>query len=367
MIKKIFVLLFLAISVIASNQFSKKATIKPELVQKGTKKMWCPVCGMSLVHFYKTSHTAITKDGVKRQYCSMRCLLVDLKNHKIDKSSIKVVDVVSQKLIPANKAYYVVGSKIKGTMSRVSKLAFLKKEDALEFIKKYGGKLMNFKEALNIAKQNLKKDLLMVSMKKQKMIYPKGKMIYEKKCKSFKIDFSKFSDINELKASIVKNKLCKIKGKPLQMMSLYLWEVKRVNKLTHKISAPHNAKCPVCGMFVYKYPKWTALIEVNDIHHHKLYFDGVKDMMKFYFKPKNYLNIDFNQKDMQLFVTDYYTLNKIKAKEAYFVIGSNIYGPMGNELIPFSKKSQAKNFIKDHGGKIVEFKDININLLKNLE
>jgi len=161
--------------------------------------------------------------------------------------------------------------------------------------------------------------------------------------------------------------LCKIKGKPLQMMSLYLWEVKRVNKIAQKISAPHGAKCPVCGMFVYKYPKWAAMIEVNDIHHHKLYFDGVKDMMKFYFNPKAYLDVHFTKKDMSLFVTDYYTLNKIKANKAYFVTGSNIYGPMGNELIPFSKKSQAKNFIKDHGGKIIEFKDININLLKNLE
>ena len=40
-----------------------------------------------------------------------------------------------------------------------------------------------------------------------------------------------------------------------------------------------KAKCPVCGMFVNKYPKWTAVIETSDGTNY--YFDGVKDMMKF--------------------------------------------------------------------------------------
>ena len=36
---------------------------------------------------------------------------------------------------------------------------------------------------------------------------------------------------------------------------------------------------------------------------HKLYFDGVKDMMKYYFKK--------SKKDDQIYVSDYYKLNKI--------------------------------------------------------
>ena len=47
------------------------------------------------------------------------------------------------------------------------------------------------------------------------------------------------------------------------------------------IEVPEDAKCPVCGMFVSKYPKWVAQIKIKmDIYH---YFDGVKDMMKFLF------------------------------------------------------------------------------------
>jgi nitrous oxide reductase accessory protein NosL len=33
---------------------------------------------------------------------------------------------------------------------------------------------------------------------------------------------------------------------------------------------------------------------------------------------------------------------------AYYVLGSDIYGPMGRELIPFEKEADAKEFIKDH-------------------
>ncbi|HIP61807.1 MAG TPA: hypothetical protein EYG98_04555, partial [Sulfurovum sp.] len=45
------------------------------------------------------------------------------------------------------------------------------------------------------------------------------------------------------------------------------------------IPVPADAKCPVCGMFTAKYPKWVGLMEVEG---KKYYFDGVKDMMKYY-------------------------------------------------------------------------------------
>ncbi len=78
--------------------FSKEAT-SPTLVQVGKHKHWCPVCGMSLKKFYKTSHTSKEKNSIPKQYCSMRCLVVDMQEHKINTENIQVVDVVSQKLI----------------------------------------------------------------------------------------------------------------------------------------------------------------------------------------------------------------------------------------------------------------------------
>jgi nitrous oxide reductase accessory protein NosL len=58
-------------------------------------------------------------------------------------------------------------------------------------------------------------------------------------------------------------------------------------------------------------------------------------------------------------VTDYYTQKAIEARDAYFVIRSDVYGPMGHELIPFASKEDAKTFYMDHkGGKILQFNEI---------
>ena len=118
-----------------------------------------------------------------------------------------------------------------------------------------------------------------------------------------------------------------------------------------------HAKCPVCGMFVAKYPKWVAKIRFMKKDH---YFDGVKDMMKFIFdKNQNFKNIQ---------VTDYYTTTGIKARDAFYVIGSNVYGPMGNELIPFSSMNKAKEFKQNHyGTQILTFEKITKELTYSLD
>ncbi len=49
----------------------------------------------------------------------------------------------------------------------------------------------------------------------------------------------------------------------------------------------------------------------------------------------------------------------MKAEDVYFIIGSNIYGPMGHELIPVKGEAEAKAFWWDHGGKkLLKFDEI---------
>jgi len=130
-----------------------------------------------------------------------------------------------------------------------------------------------------------------------------------------------------------------------------------------EIQVPKGAKCPVCGMFVTKYPKWAAEMVVGGKHY---YFDGVKDMMKFYIFDGDF-PYDRNKIEKML-VTDFYTLEAIPAKKAYYVIGSKLYGPMGNELIPFKTEKEAKDFIADHGGdRIVRFDQITGKMVMGLD
>jgi nitrous oxide reductase accessory protein NosL len=345
------IILILSSLSLSAQEFSKAASVEPLLIQKGSEKHWCPVCGMNLKMFYKTNHTSKLHNGTKRQYCSMRCLVVDMQEYGIDTNDIQVVDASTQKMIDAKKAYYVLGSKIDGTMSKVSKLAFALKSNAEAFVVKNSGEIVDFETALNAAKESLVSDTAMITKNKEKKIYPMGKNIFEKMCDQT-IEPKDYIEINELKSAIENKKLCKaLKEKELQALALYLWEVKRFENSDSSVGAikvTKDEKCPICGMFVYKYPRWAAQIFYGDKHYS---FDGVKDLMKYYFDHKENIT--------KIAVSDYYTQKAIDATTAFYVVGSDIYGPMGNELIPFKNESDAKTFYIDHKGtQIVSFKDI---------
>jgi copper chaperone NosL len=125
-------------------------------------------------------------------------------------------------------------------------------------------------------------------------------------------------------------------------------------------------KCPVCGMFVYKYPDWVGQIVFKDGS--PAFFDGAKDLFKYYYNLKKY-NPKKTTKDIAaIYVTEYYDMKIIDAKTAFFVVGSDVYGPMGKELIPFVSKADAEAFKKDHKGKrILRFEDVKPGVIKKLD
>lgn len=125
-------------------------------------------------------------------------------------------------------------------------------------------------------------------------------------------------------------------------------------------------KCPVCGMFVARFPDFAAQVHFKDgsVFH----FDGNKDLFWYYQDVSRYTPGRSSADIRAVFVTGYYTLKPINARTAWYVAGSDIYGPMGRELISFATESEAKEFKNDHKGKsILRFKDISPALLKGLE
>jgi len=125
-------------------------------------------------------------------------------------------------------------------------------------------------------------------------------------------------------------------------------------------------KCPVCGMFVAKYPDFLATIRLQDGSW--VFFDGAKDMFKYYLDIQKYHPSRKQSDIVAVYVTDYYNLSPIKANEAAYVIGSDIYGPMGRELIPFENEDEAKEFMKDHNGKSsLKFEELTLPLIKSLD
>ena len=129
---------------------------------------------------------------------------------------------------------------------------------------------------------------------------------------------------------------------------------------------PEKEKCPVCGMFVAKYPNWAGTIEFNDGTHAA--FDGPKDLFTYYLNIGKYNPAKSVKAITAIKVKDYYSLAVIDGRTAYYVIGSDVYGPMGKELVPFAKLTDARGFMNDHHGKrVVRLNEITPAVLKSLE
>jgi nitrous oxide reductase accessory protein NosL len=200
------------------------------------------------------------------------------------------------------------------------------------------------------------------SLAKITKLSQKGEKIVSLMCDAEKLPKA-VGTIDTLREKILASKACKKLSKSkLQAVAYYISNGSMKMSTAH-MHVPNGAKCPVCGMFVYKYPKWAAMIEVDGKKH---YFDGVKDMMKYYI-----FDVDFpydRTHISQIEVTDFYTLDAISATGAYYVYDSDLYGPMGRELIPFLTEEAAKNFMGDHGGeRIVRFKEITPKMVMALD
>lgn len=189
-----------------------------EILQKGEAKMYCPVCGMTLPAFYRTNHAADI-NGKTHQYCSAHCVYEHAHQAGTTPKNIKVVDNTTLKFIPADKAFYVVGSTKPATMAMVSKYAFGTKEAADKFAEEFGGDVLNYKDVEMIVKKDLKKDMMMIK-KRQAKAAKMGEKTYKKMCKQTD---KRFASPAEAKAYIKANRLCgNLKGKPEQQVALYL-------------------------------------------------------------------------------------------------------------------------------------------------
>ena len=124
--------------------------------------------------------------------------------------------------------------------------------------------------------------------------------------------------------------------------------------------------CPVCGMFVAKYPEWIGTVLYRDGHAH--HFDGAKDLFKYLLDLPRWAPGHEAANIASIGVTEYYGLTRIDAHTAWYVIGSDVLGPMGHELIPLETEEDAKEFLKDHAGKrILRFDEVTLPLLKGLD
>lgn len=124
-------------------------------------------------------------------------------------------------------------------------------------------------------------------------------------------------------------------------------------------------RCPVCGMFVAPYAAWVAQIEFKDGA--RVFFDGPKDLFKFYLKlPQDGAGKSKNN-IAGIYVTEYYSAKPAAADALFYIVGSDVLGPMGKELVPVAGKKAAKVFVRDHAGRtILTFEQVTLKTLAGL-
>ncbi len=123
-----------------------------------------------------------------------------------------------------------------------------------------------------------------------------------------------------------------------------------------------SVPCPVCNMKVGSSKLGPAAIVFKDGK--VVGLDGSGDFFRYFLDPKKYGFDPANIK--KVFVTQYGTKNFIDAKEALFVLGSDVLGNMGPDAVAFTKKEDAQKFSSEHHGKkVAAFGEVKLDDLKS--
>jgi nitrous oxide reductase accessory protein NosL len=132
-----------------------------------------------------------------------------------------------------------------------------------------------------------------------------------------------------------------------------------------------SATCPVCGMKVGGDLEGTATYSYRDDRligfagvaaavfkdGRVVGFEGARCLFIYNTIPRRFgINVD---DIVRRYVTDFTTWKMIDVKGASLVLGSTVMGPMGYELVPFSKREEAEKFKTDYSGKrLVDFSSV---------
>lgn len=130
------------------------------------------------------------------------------------------------------------------------------------------------------------------------------------------------------------------------------------------IAIESGDECHLCGMVITGYPGPKGeLFEGRKNNARK--FCSTRDLMSWYLQPENKPNSkeiyvhDMNRSDWNSPNDDH----MIDAKSAWFVVGSSMKGAMGPTLASFAQKEAADKFVTEHGGTVLGFEDITMEIL----
>lgn len=135
-------------------QFIPKTQPDPDPLNNELKKYpKCPYCGMDRTKWNHSRHLVHYDDDLVDGTCSIHCLAISLSlNLDRGPKAIYAADFGSTEnikpLVKVDQATYLIGSKLRGTMTKQSKMAFAGEAAAKAAQTKQGGEPADFSVAL---------------------------------------------------------------------------------------------------------------------------------------------------------------------------------------------------------------------------
>jgi copper chaperone NosL len=149
-------------------QFIPRTALDEKPVENELQKYpKCPYCGMDRTQWNHSRHLVQYDDNLVDGTCSIHCLAISLSlNLDRGPKAIYAADFGAKAevkpLVEVDKATYLIGSKLKGTMSKKSKMAFGSADAAKAAQAEQGGELGGFNDALRESYLGMAEDTQMV-------------------------------------------------------------------------------------------------------------------------------------------------------------------------------------------------------------
>jgi copper chaperone NosL len=122
--------------------------------------------------------------------------------------------------------------------------------------------------------------------------------------------------------------------------------------------------CPICGMHVVPGNPRGAKATLRDGS--VRIFCSTRCLLSWWVKmlePKSQGNVPGQDSVVEMLVSDHYRHEPIPARQALYVVGSDVVGPMGPGFVPVAGPQDAALLVKDHGGRAVAFEQIDAALI----
>ncbi|HEY8429684.1 MAG TPA: nitrous oxide reductase accessory protein NosL [Sandaracinaceae bacterium] len=118
--------------------------------------------------------------------------------------------------------------------------------------------------------------------------------------------------------------------------------------------AEAQSRCALCGMRVDPRSGWRA---GGRSARGELVFDAPKCMFRMHHRE--------GLRD--LWVIEYYSQERRPARELYYVIGTDLEGPMGRDLVPVAGRENAERLMRDHRGeRVLSFDEVTAAVIDEL-